>query len=157
MKAAENMRERAFVIVKPDGVQRGLAGEIISRFERKGLKIVGLKMIHITQDQASRQYACHKGRPFYDSLVKFMTSGPSMALVLEGNNAITLVRKIMGETGPLQSTPGTIRGDFAVDIQFNLVHGSDSPESMAHEMPIYFSPAELFDYEPCFSHWLYHS
>lgn len=151
------MQERAFVIIKPDGVQRGLTGEIISRFEKKGLRIVGLKMVHISQDQASRQYACHKGRPFYDSLVKFMTSGPSVAMVLEGHNAITLARRIMGETGPLQSTPGTIRGDFAVDIQFNLVHGSDSPESIAHEMPIYFSPAELFDYKLSINDWLYHS
>jgi len=151
------MTERAFLIVKPDGVQRGLAGEIVSRFEKKGLRIVGLKMVRISQEQAAHQYAVHKGKPFYDSLVKFMTSGPSIAMVLEGTNAITLARKLMGETGPLQSTPGTIRGDFAVDIQFNLVHGSDSAESFAHEMPIYFSKAELFDYDLSLKDWLCHS
>ncbi|RCK79696.1 MAG: Nucleoside diphosphate kinase [Candidatus Ozemobacter sibiricus] len=154
--ASDNLRERAFVIIKPDGVQRGLVGEIIQRFERKGLRLVGLKMIHITLEQARRQYACHEGKPFYDSLIKFMTSGPSVAMVLEGRDAIALVRKLMGATDPLKSEPGTIRGDHSVDIKHNLVHGADSLESYQHEMPIYFAPDELFDYELALTGWMYY-
>lgn len=153
---ADNLRERAFVIIKPDAVQRGLVGEILGRFERKGLRIVGLKMVHITPEQARRQYACHEGKAFYESLVQFMVSGPAMALVLEGRDAIALVRKLMGATDPLKSEPGTIRGDHSVDIKHNLVHGSDSAESFAHEMPIYFAPHELFDYELALTGWMYY-
>ena len=150
------LSERTFILIKPDGIQRGLAGRLIARFEQKGLRLVGLKMIHITPEQAKRQYACHEGKPFYDSLVTFMTSGPAIAMVLEGREAIAIARKIMGATNPLESTPGTIRGDFAMDYKHNLVHGSDSRESYDHEMPIYFSEAELFSYDLALKGWLYY-
>jgi nucleoside-diphosphate kinase len=148
--------ERTFLLIKPDAVQRGLIGQIISRFELKGLKIVGLKMVKISPDQAKRQYACHEGKAFYDSLITFMTSGPALALVVEGRNAITLARKIMGATDPLGAEPGTIRGDFSVDTKHNLVHGSDSHESVQHELPIYFLPEELQSYELNIKPWLYY-
>lgn len=146
--------ERTFIIVKPDGVQRGNIGNIIGRFEAKGLKVIGLKMLQISQDQAQRQYAVHKERPFYGALVKFMTSGPSVAMVVCGRNAIKLARKIMGATDALQAEPGTIRGDYSVDVEHNLVHGSDSPESYQHEMSVYFTPAELVSYELAVKSWL---
>jgi len=147
--------ERSFVIIKPDAVQRGLVGAIIQRFEQKGLKLVGLKMLRITQDQAERQYACHKGKPFYDSLIRFMLMGPVVALVLEGKEAITLVRKMMGATDPLKAEPGTIRGDFSVDMKHNLVHGSDCGASVEHELPIYFQAGELVDFDLSLQDWLY--
>lgn len=153
----DNIKERTFVLIKPDGIQRGKAGEILSRFERKGLRVVGMKMIRITSEQAERQYACHKGKAFYDSLVAFMLSGPAMALVLEGRNAIGIVRKLMGATDPLAAEPGTIRGDMALDTKHNLVHGSDSEASVEYEMPIYFSADELFEYDLSIRDWLYYT
>lgn len=156
MTTSQELKEKAFIIIKPDAVQRGLVGEILSRFEKKGLKIVGLKMIKITKEQAEKQYECHKGKPFYDSLIKFMISSPSVAVVLEGRNAIQIVRKIMGATDPLKSEPGTIRGDFSVDIKHNLIHGADSIESFNHEVPIYFQPNELFEYDLALTDWLYY-
>jgi nucleoside-diphosphate kinase len=154
MGASNNLGEKAFVIIKPDALQRGLAGEILSRFERKGLKVIGLKMVRITPDQAARQYECHKGKPFYQSLIDFMISGPSIALVLEGNHAVQIARKVMGATDPVVAEPGTIRGDYSVDMKHNLVHGSDSGESFKHEMPIYFTGGELFEYDLALKDWL---
>lgn len=147
--------ERTFVIIKPDAVQRGLIGEIITAFERKGLKVLGLKLLHITESQAERQYAIHKGKAFYDSLVKFMTSGPCVALALEGRNAIHIVRKLVGATDPAQSEPGSLRGRYSVDMKHNLIHASDSPESVKHELPIFFSEQELMAYEMSYFPWLY--
>ncbi len=147
--------ERTFVIIKPDAVQRGLVGEIITAFERKGLKILGMKMLTISQQQAERQYAVHKGKAFYDSLVKFMTSGPCVAIALEGKNAIHLVRKLVGATDPAQSDPGSIRGRYSVDMKHNLIHASDCPESVNHELPIFFTEPELMKYEMSWFPWLY--
>lgn len=135
--------ERTLVIVKPDAVAKGVAGEIISRFEKAGLKILAAKMVHLTKEQAAGFYIVHKDRPFYASLCTFMTSGPCLAMVLEGENAINRVRELMGATDPAQAAPGTIRRDFAASIEANAVHGSDSPESAAFEIPYFFSSLEL--------------
>ena len=139
--------ERTLVLVKPDGVARRLVGEVISRIERKGLKIVALKMLKVSQEQAERHYAVHKGKPFYEPLLSFITSGPVVAMVLEGESAIDVVRNLMGPTSGLKASPGTIRGDFSLSIQFNIVHGSDSPESAAYEIPIFFNDTEILKYE----------
>jgi len=139
--------ERTLVLVKPDGVARRLVGEVISRIERKGLKIVALKMLRVSREQAERHYAVHKGKPFYEPLLAFITSGPVVAMVVEGESAIDVVRNLMGPTSGLKAPPGTIRGDFSLSIQFNIVHGSDSPESAAYEIPIFFDDAEILKYE----------
>jgi nucleoside-diphosphate kinase len=120
--------EKTLILVKPDGVQRGLAGEIIGRFERRGLKLVGLKFLQMSQELAENHYAVHKERPFYNSLVEYITSGPVVAMVWQGNDAIAAARATMGATNPVQAAPGTIRGDFGLEIGRNLVHGSDSPK-----------------------------
>lgn len=135
--------ERTLILVKPDGVQRRLIGEIISRFERKGLILRGLKMLQLSKEQAEKHYAVHKERPFFGSLVEFITSAPLVAMVWEGPDAIGLCRKLMGATKPLDADAGTIRGDFATEVQENLVHGSDGPETAAYEIPIYFNESEL--------------
>jgi len=139
--------ERTLVLVKPDGVARRLVGEVISRIERKGLKIVALKMLKVSQEQAECHYAVHKGKPFYEPLLAFITSGPVVAMVVEGESAIDVVRNLMGPTSGLKAPAGTIRGDFSLSIQFNIVHGSDSPESAAYEIPIFFDDAEILKYE----------
>ncbi len=130
--------ERTLVLVKPDGVERGLVGEIISRFERLGLRIVAMRMLDVDEELASRHYAEHADKPFYPELLDFITSGKVVAMVLEGEKAITLVRKVMGPTNPLEAPPGTIRGDYGVEITRNLVHGSDGPESAAREVGLFF-------------------
>lgn len=135
--------ERTFVMVKPDGVERRLIGEIIGRFERRGLRIVGLKMLVPSVELAEKHYAVHQGKGFYRELVDFITSGPVVALAIEGPNAIALVRQMMGALKPLEAAPGTIRGDYTADIQRNLVHGSDSPETAAAELALWFAPSEL--------------
>lgn len=135
--------ERTLILVKPDGVQRRLIGEIISRFERKGLALRGLKLLKLSKEQAEKHYAVHKERPFFGSLVEFITSGPLVAMVWEGPDAIGLSRKLMGATKPMDAEPGTIRGDFATEVQENLVHGSDGPDTAAYEIPIYFDESEL--------------
>jgi len=135
--------ERTFVAVKPDGVQRGLVGEVISRFERRGLKLVGLKLLNVTPALAEKHYGEHKGKPFYEGLVSFITSGPVVAMVWEGRNAISLCRNVIGATNPASAAPGTIRGDLAVEIGRNLVHGSDGPESAVREVSIFFHDGEL--------------
>lgn len=135
--------ERTFVAIKPDGLQRGLVGEVIARFERRGLKLVGLKMLEVTAELAERHYGEHKGKPFYEGLVKFITAGPVVAMVWEGRNAIHLARNVIGATNPANAAPGSIRGDLAIDIGRNVVHGSDSPESAAREVSIFFQDSEL--------------
>ncbi|MDD3594449.1 MAG: nucleoside-diphosphate kinase [Candidatus Gastranaerophilales bacterium] len=135
--------QRTFVALKPDAVQRGLIGEIIARFEKKGLKIVALKMVHPNLELAEAHYAEHKGKDFYPSLIKFITEGPIVAMVLEGIHAIAEARKMMGATDPQNSAPGTIRADYAQVKESNIVHGSDSEESAQREINLYFKPEEL--------------
>ena len=135
--------ERTLILVKPDGVQRGLVGEIISRFERRGLKLVGMKFIQMSRELAERHYGVHKERPFYNDLVAYITSGPVVAMVWEGKEAIAAARSTMGATKPVEAAPGTIRGDFGMEIGRNLVHGSDSPENAVNEVNLFFNPSEL--------------
>ncbi|MEW6388765.1 MAG: nucleoside-diphosphate kinase [Thermodesulfobacteriota bacterium] len=136
-------RERTLSLIKPDGVERGLIGEVISRFEKAGLKIRAMKMLRLTLEQARAFYAVHQERHFYDSLTTFMSSGPIVALILEGENAIQLNRDLMGATDYRQAAPGTIRADFARDVEKNVVHGSDSPESAASEIAFFFNDLEI--------------
>jgi nucleoside-diphosphate kinase len=138
--------ERTFALVKPDGVKRGLVGEIIARFERKGLKIVAIKTIRITRELAEQYYSEHIGKPFFDGLMNYITSGPSVAIVLEGKEVVPIVRKMMGVTNPVQADLGTVRGDFAVFTGRNVIHGSDSPVSAEREIALFFSRNELHDY-----------
>ncbi len=135
--------ERTFVMVKPDGIQKGLVGECIKRFEQRGLKLAGLKMLKVSPELAAKHYAVHEGKDFYDGLIKFILSGPVVAMVLEGNNVIPLVRAMMGPLNPLSAASGTIRGDYTCDTRTNIVHGSDSPEAAAFEIALWFQPGEL--------------
>ncbi|MDX6553566.1 MAG: nucleoside-diphosphate kinase [Gaiellales bacterium] len=135
--------ERTFVMIKPDAHARRLSGEILSRFERRGFAIRGMKLLRVTREQAAQHYAEHEGKPFYPDLVEFITSAPVVAMVLEGPAAVSTVRTMMGATNPLDSAPGTIRGDYALEIGENAVHGSDSVESAEREVPIYFSESDL--------------
>jgi nucleoside-diphosphate kinase len=135
--------ERTFVMVKPDGVERRLVGEIVARFERRGLRLVGMKLLHPSRALAEKHYAVHAGKPFYEELVSFVTRGPVVAMVWEGNQAIALVRKMMGALKPEEALPGTIRGDFTTEVQTNLVHGSDAPETAAAEIALWFGPGEV--------------
>jgi nucleoside-diphosphate kinase len=135
--------ERTFVMVKPDGFRRGLVGEILARFERKGFRIVGLKALRISQELAERHYAEHREKPFFPSLVGFVTSGPVVAMVLEGPNAVAEVRKMMGATHPKDALPGTIRGDYATTIDENVIHGSATLEDAQREIALFFRPEEL--------------
>ncbi len=137
------MTERTFIAIKPDGVKRGLIGEVIKRFETKGFKVIGLKMLQVTQEQAAQHYAEHVGKPFYDGLVKFITAAPIVAIALEGNDVVAQARRIMGATDPNKADIGTIRADFGQAMNRNIVHGSDSPESAERELAIYFKPEEL--------------
>ena len=146
--------ERTLVLVKPDGVQRGLIGEVISRFERTGLKVVGLKFIHISNELAARHYAEHEGKPFYDGLISFITSSPSVAMVLEGNHAVSNVRKLMGVTNPSESPPGTIRGDFGLDLGRNIVHGSANLEDAAREVSLFFEESEIASHDRAVDPWI---
>jgi nucleoside-diphosphate kinase len=135
--------QRTFVMIKPDAVKRRLAAEVLGRLERRGFAIRGLKLIRVSSQQAAAHYAEHQGKPFYDDLVEFITSGPVVAMVVEGPAAVSTVRTMMGATNPLESAPGTMRGDYALEIGENIVHGSDSSESAEREIGIYFSDAEL--------------
>lgn len=146
--------EQTLVLVKPDGVQRGLGGTIISRLEARGLRIVAMKMLQVSRDMAMKHYGVHQGKPFFDGLVDFITSGPVIAMVLEGRSAVEMVRNTMGVTDPLKAQPGTVRGDLGVDIGRNLVHGSDSPESAAQEIGFFFSPDEILSYERDVDRWI---
>ena len=147
--------ERTLVIIKPDAVQRGLIGEIITRFERRGLRLAGMKLIHIDESLAQRHYAIHKGKPFYEPLIRYITSSPVVVLVLEGNDAINIVRRTMGATKPAEAAPGTIRADFSLEIGRNLVHGSDGPETAAFEVPLFFTEDELLSYERDTDRWIF--
>jgi len=147
--------ERTLVIIKPDAVQRGLIGEIITRFERRGLRLAGMKLIHIDESLAQRHYAIHKGKPFYEPLIRYITSGPVVVMVLEGNDAINIARRTMGATKPAEAAPGTIRADFGLEIGRNLVHGSDGPETAAFEVPLFFTEDELLSYERDTDRWIF--
>jgi len=146
--------ERTLILVKPDGVQRGLIGDIIGRFERRGLKLLGMKFIQMSDELASRHYAVHRERPFYNSLVEYITSGPVVAMVWEGKGAISAARSTMGATNPVDAAPGTIRGDLGMEIGRNLVHGSDSPENAAKEVALFFSNDELVSWERATDGWI---
>ena len=148
------MRERTLVLIKPDGVQRGLIGEIISRFEKRGLKIVAMKLVKPDRELAEKHYAIHRGKPFFEPTVKYIMSSPVVAMVIEGKNVIETVRKMMGKTNPQDADPGTIRGDFAQDISRNIVHGSDSKENAEYEINLWFKPEEIFEYEKIDEKWL---
>jgi len=146
--------ERSLVLVKPDAVQRGLIGIIISRFEGRGLKIVGMKMLHMDTALAQKHYAVHQSKAFFNELVEFITSCPIVAMVLEGEKAIEAIRQSMGATDCAKALPGTIRGDFGLDVQHNMVHGSDSAENAAKEINIFFSPEEITDYPRDMDRWI---
>ncbi len=147
--------ERSLVLIKPDAIQRALAGQIISRLERKGLKIVAMKMLHMDKELARRHYAIHEGKVFFDDLVGFITSSPLIAIVFQGENAVQIIRQMMGETDPAKASSGTIRGDFGIDIGHNLVHGSDSLENASKEIDLFFSAEEIFDYDRDLDTWIY--
>ena len=146
--------ERTLVLVKPDGVQRGLAGAVLGRFERRGLKLIGLKMLQVDEALADRHYAEHVGKPFFAGLRDFITSSPLVAAVFEGEGAVQAVRSTMGATNPADAAPGTIRADFAVDLGRNVVHGSDSPESGEREAALFFDPAELVEWTRDSERWV---
>ncbi len=147
--------ERTLIIVKPEGVQRGLIGNIISRFEQRGLKLIGLKLIQITPELAEQHYGVHKGKPFYPGLVKHITSDPVVVGVVEGPKAISVVRTTMGATNAAEAPPGTIRGDYALEIGFNIIHGSDGPETATQEIDLFFKPEELVSYNLVTAPWIY--
>jgi len=147
--------ETTLIILKPDAVQRGLMGRIISRFEDKGLQIVGCKLMTISKDLASKHYESHRGKPFYEGLVNFMTSSPVLVMAVRGVGAIAISRKMMGATFGSNAEPGTIRGDFGVSNSFNLIHGSDSPEAAAREMELFFSGDEVQPFERPIDSWVY--
>ncbi|MGM0598691.1 MAG: nucleoside-diphosphate kinase [Candidatus Rifleibacteriota bacterium] len=151
-----DIKEKTFFLLKPDAVQRNLVGRIISRFEDKGFKLVAGKMVMVSRQQAEKQYECHLGKSFYPSLIEFITSSPSFAVVMEGKNAIKIGRRLMGATDPLEAEPGTIRGDFSIDVKHNLIHGSDSEQSYEHEMKIYFSKDEIQNYQLALEPWIYY-
>ena len=146
--------QRTLVLVKPDGVQRGLVGAIIGRLERRGLKLISLRMMRLTKEVAARHYAEHQGKPFYDGLIAFITSGPVVAMIWEGREAVSVVRSLIGATDPLKAAPGTIRGDLALDLGMNLIHGSDSPERAETEIALFFNKGELHDYERAADRWI---
>ncbi len=146
--------ERTLVLFKPDAVQRRLCGRLLSRIEERGLKIVGMKMLHVTPELARRHYAEHVDKPFYPLLEAFITSGPVVALVAEGPEAISVLRAMMGPTNGREAPPGTIRGDYGLSRQMNLIHGSDGPEAARREIEIYFAPEELIEYETNLGPWV---
>ncbi|MEG3862276.1 nucleoside-diphosphate kinase [Microcoleus sp. herbarium12] len=146
--------ERTFLAIKPDGVQRGLVGEIIGRFEAKGFTLVGMKLITASRELAEQHYGVHKERPFFAGLVDFITSGPMVAMVWEGSGVVASARKMIGATNPLNSEPGTIRGDLAVNVGRNIIHGSDAVETANQEISLWFKPEELSSWTPCLSPWI---
>ena len=146
--------ERTLVLVKPDGVQRGLIGEIIGRFERKGLKVVGLRLLDVPRDMAEHHYAVHAGKHFYAGLVEFITAGPVVAVALEGPDAIATVRRLVGKTMPNEAEPGTIRGDLGISGLRNLIHASDAPDTAESELALWFEPGTLLDYGRAIDAWI---
>ena len=151
----EAIVERTLVLVKPDGVQRGLIGEVILRLERRGLRLVGAKFIQVSQELAETHYAIHKGKPFYESLIQYITSAPVMAMVWEGPNAIAAVRQTMGATRPTDAAPGSLRHDFALEIGRNLTHASDTAENGAAEVKLWFNPGELVEWQRDLDLWIF--
>ena len=149
------MTERTLIIIKPDGIQRHLAGKIISRFERKGLKLVAAKFMQISGELARRHYAAHQDKPFFEPAVKFMASAPSLLMIWEADGCVDMVRRMIGSTFGYEAQPGTIRGDFGCSQRYNLIHGSDSPESARNEIKMFFEPDEIVDYELSDAPWLY--
>ncbi len=147
--------EKTLVLVKPDGVQRGLIGEVIARLERRGLRLVGAKFMQVSQDLAETHYAIHKGKPFYEGLIQYITSAPVMAMVWEGPNAVAAVRQTMGATRPTEAAPGTLRHDFALQVGRNLTHASDSPENGEKEVALWFQPAELVAWGRDVDRWIF--
>lgn len=147
--------EKTFLMVKPDGVQRQLIGGIVSKFESKGLQLVGSKLMSISTDLAEQHYGEHKERPFFGELVEFITSGPVFAMVWQGENVIEVTRQMMGKTNPKEALPGTIRGDFGVTVGKNIIHGSDSLESAKREIDLFFKEEELVSYEKLINNWIY--
>ncbi|XOK63592.1 nucleoside-diphosphate kinase [Paenibacillus elgii] len=146
--------EKTFLMIKPDGVQRGLIGKLVQRFEDKGFQLIGSKLMVITKEQAETHYAEHKEKPFFGELVQFITSGPVFAMVWQGDNVIALSRAMMGKTNPLDASPGTIRGDYAVHTGNNIIHGSDSPESAEREIANFFKAEELLAYDRALQSWI---
>lgn len=146
--------QRTLILFKPDCVQRRLCGALLQRFEQKGLRIAAMKLVQASRELAEKHYAVHKGKKFYDSLLQFLTSGPTVALVLEGRDAVIVARTLIGETDGVKAPPGTIRGDYAISVQNNLIHGSDSPENAATEIALWFRPEELVNYTPVDSAWV---
>lgn len=146
--------QRTLILLKPDCVQRRLVGPILARFEQKGLRIVAMKLLVASRELAAKHYAVHASKPFYESLLSFLTAGPTVALVLEGREAVAVARSIIGATDGAKAAPGTIRGDFALSVQNNLVHGSDSPENAAAEIDIWFAANELTEWSPTDSNWI---
>lgn len=146
--------ERTFLAIKPDGVQRGFVGNIISRLESKGFTLVGLKLINVSRELAEQHYAVHKERPFFSSLIEFITSGPVVAMVWEGDGVVASARKMIGATNPLSAEPGTIRGDFGVDVGRNLIHGSDAIETAQNEIALWFKEEELVSWQPTMMSWI---
>jgi nucleoside-diphosphate kinase len=149
------MQERTLILIKPDGMQRGLASEVLGRLERRGLRIVGIRMLHVDEELARRHYAEHEGKPFFPGLVAYITSSPIIAAVLEGTSAIEVVRKTMGKTNPAEAEPGTIRGDLGLELGRNLIHGSDSPDSAMREIGLFFDESQLFDYHRDIDRWVF--
>lgn len=147
--------ERTLIIVKPDGVQRGLIGAVISRFESRGLRLIAMKFMRISRELASKHYAVHQGKPFYEPLLEYITSGPVVVMVWESPDAIAVARNTMGSTRPAEAGPGTIRGDFAVEVGRNIVHGSDGPETAAFEIDLFFDADELIAWERCVDRWVF--
>ena len=146
--------QQTLILLKPDCVHRRLVGTILQRFEQKGLRLVALKFVQASRELAEKHYAVHKGKPFYDSLLAFLTAGPTVAVVFEGREAVAAARNIMGATDGVKAPPGTIRGDFAISVQNNLVHGSDSPDNAAAEIALWFRPEELVSYQPVDTAWV---
>lgn len=151
----EMTMEKTFVMVKPDGVHRGLVGEVIKRLECKGLKIAGIKMLQVSKDLAEEHYAEHSDKPFYNDLVNYITSSPVVAMVCEGKNAVSVLRTLVGATNPIEASPGTMRGDFGLDIGRNIVHASDSLQSAEREINLFFNEEEIFDYSRIDEPWIY--
>jgi nucleoside-diphosphate kinase len=146
--------EKTLILLKPDCLHRRLAGAVLQRFEQKGLRLAAMKLVQPDRGLAERHYAVHKGKPFYDSLLRFLTSGPTLALVLEGREAVTVARNLIGATDGVKAPPGTIRGDFALSVQNNLIHGSDSPDNAKAEIALWFKPEELVSYTPVDTPWV---
>jgi nucleoside-diphosphate kinase len=147
-------KEKTFIMIKPDAVQRGLIGEIINRFEKKGLKIVAMKFVSVSKELAEKHYSIHKGKPFFKPTVDYITSSPVVAIILEGNNAINMVRSMMGKTNPQEASMGSIRGDYGQFIGRNIVHGSDGPETAEFEINLWFKPEEISNYKKIDEVWL---